>query len=81
MTPDRKTVRARMRALREERGLTQQQCADALGVAQNTYAEMELGTGRVRPRDLLALSVMYGLTPTDAFPGFAFALPTPAEVP
>lgn len=60
----------RMAELRAEHGLTQQQCADALGVAQNTYAEMETGHIRFRRRDLVTLAVLYGLPLEEAFPSF-----------
>jgi transcriptional regulator with XRE-family HTH domain len=59
-----------MAELRAEHGLTQQQCADALGVAQNTYAEMETGRIRFRRRDLVTLAVLYGLPLEEAFPSF-----------
>lgn len=60
----------RMAELRAEHGLTQQQCADALGVTQSTYAEMEAGRIRFRRRDLVTLAVLYGLPLEEAFPSF-----------
>jgi transcriptional regulator with XRE-family HTH domain len=67
---DRTQLGARMHELRTEYGLTQQECADALGVAQNTYAQMESGAIRFRRRDLVTLAVLYGLSLEDAFPMF-----------
>lgn len=68
---DRAELGRRMADLRREHGKTQQECADALGVAQPTYAEMEGGQGRVRRRDLVTLSVLYGIALDDAFPSFS----------
>lgn len=61
----------RMAELRQIHRKTQQQCADALGVAQPTYAEMESGVGRIRRRDLVTLAVLYGMALDEAFPSFA----------
>lgn len=58
----------RMYDLRAKHGFTQQECADALGVRQNTYSEMEAGAIRFRRRDLVTLAVLYGMDPEDAFP-------------
>lgn len=67
---DRSELGRRMAELRKEHGKTQQECADALGVAQPTYAEMEGGQGRIRRRDLVTLAVLYGVTLDVAFPAF-----------
>lgn len=37
------TYQERLKALREDRDLTQSQIADMLGVAQNTYSQYEMG--------------------------------------
>jgi transcriptional regulator with XRE-family HTH domain len=71
---DRMPLARRMEQLRNTRRLTQQECADALGVGQSTYAQMESGEIRFRRRDLVTLAVLYGLTLDDAFPDF-FAEP------
>jgi transcriptional regulator with XRE-family HTH domain len=68
---DRIELGRRMADLRREHGRTQQECADALGVAQPTYAEMEGGQGRIRRRDLVTLAVLYGVTLEVAFPTFS----------
>ena len=60
----------RMRELRESRGATQTDCGVALGVGQSTYAEMESGDLPVRRRELVTLSVLYGLPLDAAFPTF-----------
>lgn len=67
---DRAVLGERMHELRSIHRTTQQQCADALGVAQNTYAQMESGEIRFRRRDLVTLAVMYGLPQDEAFPSF-----------
>lgn len=67
---DRSPITQRMRELREAHGRTQQECAEALGVAQPTYAEMEHDKGRVRRRDLVTLAVLYGMPLEEAFPTF-----------
>ena len=59
---------ARMRDLRKHFRHTQQECADALGVAQATYADMEGGRSLIRRRDLVTLAVLYGIAPETAFP-------------
>lgn len=68
---DRSELGRRMAELRKEHSKTQQECADALGVAQPTYAEMEGGQGRIRRRDLVTLAVLYGVTLEIAFPAFS----------
>jgi transcriptional regulator with XRE-family HTH domain len=60
---------ARMRELRLHFRHTQQECADALGLTQESYAAMEGGNTRIRRRDLVTLSVLYGVAPEAAFPG------------
>lgn len=67
---DRAPIARRMAELREQHGATQQACADALGLAQNTYAEMEANEIRMRRRDLVTLAVLYQMEPADAFPAF-----------
>lgn len=75
MGKKRKDIRSelagRMAELRATHGKTQQQCADALGIAQNSYAELEGGRTRPRRRDLVTLAVLYGLAVDDAFPVLA----------
>lgn len=60
---------ARMRELRQHFRHTLQECADALGVATASYSDMERGESRIRRRDLVTLSVLYGIAPEQAFPG------------
>jgi transcriptional regulator with XRE-family HTH domain len=67
---DRLPLARRMEELRLGHRHTQQECADALGVGQSTYAQMESGDIRFRRRDLVTLSVLYGMDPEEAFPDF-----------
>ena len=50
---------ARMRALREDHDLTQQQVADALGTSQTMYARYERGANELPLRHLIALCRLY----------------------
>lgn len=65
---DRLPVARRMAELRDRHGRTQVECAEALGIRQNTYSEMESGKLRFRRRDLVTLAVLYGMDPAEAFP-------------
>lgn len=59
----------RMAELRGHFRHTQQECADALGIGQSSYAEMEAGNSRIRRRDMVTIAVHYGLPLSEAFPG------------
>lgn len=65
---DRIPIARRMAELRARHDRTQAECAEALGVRQNTYSDMESGKIRIRRRDLVTLAVLYGMDPEDAFP-------------
>lgn len=66
---DRQRFADRMRELREEAGKGQQECADALGVTQPVYSEMENNQQSFRRRDLVTLAALYKMPLTKAFPG------------
>lgn len=51
---------ARIRQARENRGLTQDQVAQHLGVARTTVVAMEKGERRVRAEELVELASLYG---------------------
>lgn len=72
MTPEGKDFRLaiarRLVALRREAGITQRECADALGVNQPAYAKMESADTPLRRRDRVTLAVLYGLGEVEAFP-------------
>ena len=52
----------RMRDLREDRDLTQQQVADLLGTSQTMYARYERGANELPIRHLLTLCRYYGVS-------------------
>lgn len=52
----------RIRDLREDHDLTQQQVADYLGTSQTMYARYERGANELPVRHLIALSRLYGVS-------------------
>lgn len=78
MDLNRKDVRARvarrMAEIRREHGRSQAECAEALGIGQPSYSDMEAGQLKIRRRDLVTLAVFYGLSLDEAFPTDADAL-------
>jgi transcriptional regulator with XRE-family HTH domain len=51
---------ARLREARTARGWTQEQAADALGVARTTMVAIEKGERRLKPDELIRLAKLYG---------------------
>ena len=51
-----------LRALREDRGLTQKDVAAILNVAQNTYSQYETGAIALTAPVLVALAEFYGVS-------------------
>lgn len=49
----------RIRDLREDHDLTQQQVADYLNIRQNTYSQYETGSRQIPVEVLVALAVLY----------------------
>ena len=60
--------RQRMRELREDRDLTQQEVAEVLGTSQTMYARYERGANELPIRHLLTLCRYYGVS-SDYFLG------------
>lgn len=60
-----KAMGARIAQARRAKGLTQQQLADQLGIAQQTYAHYEVGNVRVPASTLPLLGQLLGLTPNE----------------
>jgi DNA-binding transcriptional regulator YiaG len=56
---------SRMKSLRDERGLKRDWVAKQLGVHYNTVKNWELGKSHPGTRDLIALSSIYHIKPTD----------------
>ena len=52
----------RIRALREDRDLTQTQIAQLLKVGQKTYSDYELGKTRIPVDSLIALAKLYNVS-------------------
>jgi transcriptional regulator with XRE-family HTH domain len=52
----------RIRALREDRDITQQTIADALGTSQTMYARYERGANEMPIRHLIALCEFYNVS-------------------
>ena len=60
-----KDLGARIAQARKDRGLTQQQVADHLGIVQQTYAHYEMGNVRFPASTLPILSKVLGLAPEE----------------
>ena len=56
------TLSQRLRALRQERGLTQAQVGEALGVGKMMVSQLETGRQAVAPAKLAKLAQFYGLS-------------------
>ena len=56
---------SRLKSVRDERGLKRDWVAKQLGVHYNTLKNWELGKSHPGTRDLLALSRIYHMKPTD----------------
>lgn len=52
----------RIRDLRIDRGLTQEQIAEVLHVSQNTYSQYEIGTSRYPLDAVVKLAEYYGVS-------------------
>lgn len=66
----------RLRDIREDRDLTQQNIADVLNVRQNTYQQYESGTRQIPIEALITLCKYYNLS-ADYVLGFERPLPFP----
>ncbi len=60
-----KAMGTRIAQARKKKGLTQQQMADELGIAQQTYAHYEVGDVRIPTFALPALGALLGMTPNE----------------
>lgn len=61
-TTDRAALGKRLRAAREDAGLSQQDVADRLGIYQSTVAFMEKGRRDVSALELVQLARLFGMT-------------------
>lgn len=55
-------ILSRIKALREERGLSQSQLADELGIGRTTYLNFETGKTRLFSKNLVALAEYFHLS-------------------
>lgn len=62
LCPPEERPASRLRGLRVKEGITQQQLADALGIAQSRVAEYESGTRRISINMAKRISKAYGVT-------------------
>lgn len=55
-------ISARLKSLRQERGITKKQLSDEVGLKYSTYANYESGLREPNSEALIALSEYYGVT-------------------
>lgn len=63
------SMRFRLRALRLDRGLTQVQVAQRLGISVGLYNQLESGKRRMNETYMDGLAVIYGIRPQDLIEG------------
>jgi len=56
------TMKNRIRDMREDHDLTQQQIADAIGITQRKYSYLETGTQQLTDEILVALAKYYNVS-------------------
>ncbi len=59
---DKQSVAMRLKLLRTEEGLTQNEIAEKLGISQQTYSKYEKGTSNVDSVILTKICNLYGVT-------------------
>lgn len=62
---DESKIGERLLRIRKSRGLTQAEVAEAAGISDRTYADIERGTANMRTQTLLRLCAVLGTTPND----------------
>jgi transcriptional regulator with XRE-family HTH domain len=67
ITPQVKDVGARLRTLRKERGMTQAELAERVGIQQSDLSRMEKGEYRVSINNLFKLLKVFGLQLAEFF--------------
>ncbi|HVG62927.1 MAG TPA: helix-turn-helix transcriptional regulator [Hyalangium sp.] len=65
---ERKRLGQRLRALRLERGLTQEEAAEMIGIHPKYMPRVEAGRANVTVDNLIAASVAYGVKLRELFP-------------
>lgn len=66
----------RVRALREDAGLTQEAVAEAMGVAVSTVSRLERGVSGINTRRLPALARALSVDVEDLFTGYSGIIPS-----
>lgn len=64
---DTRLIGDRLLALRKRRGLTQMELADAAGIADRTYADIERGSKKMRVDTALHICQALNVTPDEIF--------------
>lgn len=59
------TIGERLLSIRKSRSMTQAEVAEAAGISDRTYADIERGTANMRTQTLLRLCAVLGITPND----------------
>lgn len=62
---DFQTVGNKLLAIRKKKGLTQAETAEAAGLSDRTYADIERGTVNMRVETMLRICSALGITPDD----------------
>lgn len=62
---DFQTVGNKLLAIRKKKGLTQSEVAEAAGLSDRTYADIERGTVNMRVETMLRICTALGITPDD----------------
>ena len=68
-----KTLGRRIAELRREKGLTQEELAEAMGVSRNHVADIELGTRNTGVWSLLLICRALALPPAQLFENFTIS--------
>jgi len=74
-----KALGSRMRAIREELGLTRKAVAKRVGVSDSTLQRWEYGISQVSVKDFLRLAKVYHVKAEDFFSGIKFRSPVTAR--
>ena len=64
---ERRSVGNRLLSLRKKRGLTQAETAEAAGLSERAYAEIERGSVNMRVDTMLRICCALSITPDDIF--------------
>ncbi len=67
MPIDQKELGQRLKKLRESRGYTQEEIADALGIPRSSVVQLEMGNRSLDSLELIKLSKELGFDPSDLF--------------